>query len=84
MNVVTFSELRANLKEVMDTSADQHEPTVIRRQGGEHMVLMSLRNYESLKETAYLLGTEANAAHLRQSLASLRAGKAKKRKLLEE
>ncbi len=84
MNIVTFSELRTNLKKVMDTSADQHEPTVIRRQGGEHMVLMSLQNYESLKETAYLLGTEANAAHLRKSLASLRSGKAKTRKLLED
>ncbi len=84
MNIVTFSELRTNLKEIMDNSADQHEPTIIRRQGGEHMILISLRNYESLKETAYLLGTESNAAHLRKSLASLRAGKAKKRKLAEE
>jgi antitoxin YefM len=84
MNVVTFSELRTNLKEVMNTSADQHEPVVIRRQTGEHMVIMSLRDYESLSETAYLLGTEANAAHLRKSISSARAGKSIHRQLLEE
>ncbi|MCX7122970.1 MAG: type II toxin-antitoxin system Phd/YefM family antitoxin [Gammaproteobacteria bacterium] len=33
MNVVTFSELRNNLKEVMDLPSDQHEPVVIRRSG---------------------------------------------------
>lgn len=84
MNVVTFSELRTNLKEVIETSIDQHEPVVIRRANGEHMIMLSLRDYESLQETTYLLGTEANAAHLRRSLASLNQGKTFKKKLLEE
>jgi antitoxin YefM len=83
MNIVTFSELRTNLKQIMDNSLDQHEPVVIRRQSGEHMVLMAMRDYESLNETAYLLGTEANAIHLRKSLASARAGKSTRRKLVE-
>ena len=84
MNVVTFSELRTNLKEVIETSIDQHELVVIRRANGEHMIMLSLRDYESLQETTYLLGTEANAAHLRRSLASLNQGKTFKKKLLEE
>ncbi len=84
MNIVTFSELRSNFKEMMNISADHHEPIVIRRQFGDHMIMMSLSDYESLKETAYLLGTKANADHLRKSLSSLRAGKLLKKKLLEE
>jgi antitoxin YefM len=84
MNIVTFSELRSNLKEVMNLSADQHEPVVIRRQTGDHMVMMSLSDYESLSETAYLLGTESNAAHLRKSLASMKSGQLENKKLLEE
>ena len=83
MNVVTFSELRNNLKEVMDLSSDQHEPVVIRRSGGDHMILLSLRDYESLQETNYLLGNEANAAHLRKSLASARSGRSLKKQLIE-
>ncbi len=84
MNVVTFSELRTHLKEIMDNSADRHEEVIIKRAHGENMVLLSLDDYESLKETAYLLGNEANARHLRKSLHSLREGKLLKKRLLEE
>ena len=83
MNVVTFSELRNNLKEVMDNSSDRHEAVVVRRPGKDHMVLLSLRDYESLQETAYLLGTKANADHLRESLASARSGRSLKKSLIE-
>ena len=84
MNIVTFTELRSNLAKIMDAILDQCEPVAIRRPKGEHMVLLSLREYESLKETAYLLGSEANAKHLRKSLASLKAGKTTKKTLLDE
>ena len=84
MNIVTFTELRSNLTKIMDTALDQCEAVIVRRPGGEHMVLLSLRDYESLKETAYLLGSAANAKHLRKSLASLKTGKAKKKILLDE
>ena len=84
MNIVTFTELRQQLKELMDISADQHEPVVIKRPRGENMVLLSQGDYESLKETAYLLGNEANAKHLRQSLTSLQNRKLLKKKLIEE
>jgi antitoxin YefM len=84
MQVITFSELRGHLKEVLDSSADQHEPIVIKRPRGENMVLLSLTDYESLKETAYLLSSEANTKHLRKSIRSLRKGKLLKKDLLEE
>ncbi len=37
-------------------------------------VVISLREYESLKETAFLLGIPANARHLAASIESLRGG----------
>ncbi|MNG30070.1 Antitoxin YefM [compost metagenome] len=49
-------------------------PAIITRQRGEHVVMMSLDDYNALNETVYLLGTEANAKHLRESIAQLRAG----------
>lgn len=84
MNVVTFSELRNDLKRIMDTSADQHEAVIIKRPKGDNMVLLSQQDYESLKETAYLLGSEANAKRLRKSIKSLRNGKLIRKKLIEE
>ena len=78
MNIVTFAELRTRLKQILDASADRHEPVIVKRPKKESMVIISLQDYESLKETVYLLGNEANAAHLRQSIRSLEEGLAVK------
>ena len=75
MNVMTFSEARACFKQALDSVCKDHEPTVITRQCGEHVVLMSLEDYNSMQETLHLLGSEKNAARLRESIAEFRAGK---------
>lgn len=76
MQILTFSEARANLKQTMDDVCRDHEPAVITRQRGEPVVVMSLEDYNSMAETVYLLGNEKNAAWLRESIAQHKAGKA--------
>jgi prevent-host-death family protein len=76
MNVLTFSEARANLERAMDDVCRDHEPAVITRQCGEHVVLLSLDDFNSMVETMYLLGSGANAKRLRESIAQHKAGKA--------
>ncbi len=83
MNPVSYSELRKNLKKIMEQSADRHEPVIIKRPKGETMILLPLSSYESLKETAYLLSNEANAKHLRASLESLKSGQTLEQKLID-
>jgi antitoxin YefM len=68
MDAITYSELRQNLKNIMDQAADKHEPVIVKRQKGENMVLMSLQDYQAIEETAYLLRSPANAMKLLQSL----------------
>ena len=74
MQVLTFSEARAGLKQAMDDVCRDHEPTVITRQRGEHVVLLSLEDFNSMNETMYLLGTTSNASRLRASIAQHKAG----------
>lgn len=76
MQVLTFSQARAGLKQTMDDVCRDHEPAVITRQRGEPVVLLSLNDYNSMAETMYLLGNEANAKRLRASIAQHKAGKA--------
>ena len=83
MRTLTFSEARNNFKEVLDRVAEDHVATLIKRRDAEDAVVMSLSDYNSLQETMYLLSTPANAKHLMESIAQLRAGKAKVRKLIE-
>ena len=44
---------------------------------------LSLEDYHSLEETAYLLRSSKNAARLVQSIEEIEGGKAKERQLLE-
>lgn len=68
----------------MTTSIENYKPVIIKCPYGNDMILLSLRNYESLKETAYLLGHEANAKHLRRSLEQANAQKIVAKNLMGE
>ena len=84
MNIVTFSEARASLKTVMDNVCKDHTPTVVSRVNGEHVVMLSLADFNSMKETLYLLSSPANANHLLESIAQLKAGQAQARELIRD
>lgn len=83
MRTLSFSEARGNLKQVLDQVVEDHVATIIKRRDAEDAVVMSLSDYNALQETMYLLSTPANARHLMESIAQLRAGKAKPRKLAD-
>lgn len=77
MRVVRFSEVRSNLKQVIDEGGDDRHVIVISRYGAPDAVRMSLETYNNWCETAHLLGTPADAAYLAKSLKQLRGGKAR-------
>ena len=64
MIAANFSEFRNNLKKFLDAVEDDNEIIIVKRSKGKGAVLISLSEYNSLKETLHLLGTEANAIHL--------------------
>lgn len=82
MNILTFSEARAGLKAVMDDVCNDHSPTVITRQNGDPVVMLSLADYTSIEETLYLLRSPKNASRLLESFEQLKSGKARKRELI--
>lgn len=84
MNVLTFSEARASLKQTMDDVCNDHAPTVVTRQRGEHVVIMSLADFNSMQETLYLLSTPENAKRLTDSIAQLKAGKTQPLELVSD
>ncbi len=84
MDAVSYSDLRQNLKSYLDKVYNDHDPLIITRKNNENVVLVSMDEYNSLIETNYLLSNEANAAHLKKSIAQYNSGKAKRRELLED
>jgi prevent-host-death family protein len=75
MDTATLSDFRANIKTMLDRTADSHEPLIVTRQQGEDVVVMSLSDYNSHRETISLMSNPANAIKLMQSIAEHRAGK---------
>jgi antitoxin YefM len=84
MRVTSYSNLRKNLSAMMDQVHDDHTPMIITRDGGKSAaVLMSLEDFASHQETAYLLRSPANAKNLLEAIAELDAGKGVERNLQE-
>jgi antitoxin YefM len=71
---MTYSESRARYAEVLNSVNDDREEVVITRAGHDPVVIVSLEDYESLKETAYLLRSPANARRLLASIEELEGG----------
>lgn len=67
----------------MMKTVEDHAPILITRQNGEACVLMSLEEYNSLEETAYLLRSPANAKRLMNVIESLKAGEGTEKDIIE-
>jgi antitoxin YefM len=74
MKTMTYSESRAKYAETLNSVVEDREEVVITRAGHEPVVIVSLDDYESLKETAYLLRSPENARRLLASINRLESG----------
>lgn len=83
MRTLSYSESRANYAKVLDSVTRDREEVIITRSGHEPAVIVSLADYESLQETAYLMRSPANARRLLDSMEELEAGKGTIRSLLD-
>ncbi len=84
MEAVNYSELRKNLKSVLDGVCENHEPIIVTRKNSDNVVLLSYEDYSAIEETAYLLRSPKNAQRLRESIESFHKNKGIERELIED
>jgi len=84
MKTINFSQTRQNLASTFDFVVENSMPVTVTRQNKEPVVIISMKDYQSMIETAYLMQSEANAKRLNRSISQLEAGLGKKRELIEE
>ena len=82
MKTMSYSESRARYAEVLNSVVDDREEVVITRAGHDPVVIVSLEDYESLKETAYLLRSPENARRLLSAIDRLESGEGTVRDLV--
>jgi antitoxin YefM len=81
MKAITYTAARESLASTMNSVCEDHDPVVITRNRDQAVVMISLEDYESLQETAYLLRAPANARRLLDAIGTLEKGKGVKKTL---
>jgi antitoxin YefM len=75
MNAISYTAARENLASTMDRVCNDHTPIIITRNRDQSVVMLSLEDFESLEETAYLMRCPANAKRLLEAIHALENGK---------
>ena len=83
MEAITYTAARQNLAKTMEKVCNDCSPIIVTRKSSNSVVIMSLEDYESLEETAYLLRSPKNAKRLLESIAQLENGKGHEKELIE-
>lgn len=84
VQAVTLKDAKRNLPRLVEQVLADAEPRIVVTDSGEQVVVMPLDEFNSWKETLYLLASPANAAHLRRSVAEAASGQAAHRELNDE
>ncbi|WP_414120732.1 type II toxin-antitoxin system Phd/YefM family antitoxin [Corynebacterium nuruki] len=74
MRTMNYTESRKRYAEILDSVTEDRDPVIITRSGHESVVMVSLDDYESLRESAYLMRSPANARRILDAMEELDAG----------
>lgn len=84
MDTISYTSFRQNLAGTLDKVNQDHVPIMITRQNGEPAIVMSVKDYKSYEETAYLMASPKNAKRVNQSISEIEKGLVKNASLIEE
>lgn len=75
MRTANYTELRKNLSAYLDSVIDDSETVIINRDGNDAVVMISLEEYNAIKETAYLMQSPAMMNAIRKGVEDAETGK---------
>ena len=74
MEVINYTELRKNLKETLDQVSEDQVTYIVHRGAQQNAVIISLAEYNSMKETLHLISHRKNAEVLFDSIDQAKRG----------
>lgn len=84
MRTINFSHTRQNLASTFDSVVDDCMPVIVTRQNKESVVILSMKDYRAMEETAYLMQSQTNAKRLNRAISQLEAGEGVQKELIGE
>ena len=83
MNAVTLNEAKQNLERLVAQVIADADSTIICTDAGQQVVLLPLDEFNSWKETLYLLSNPTNAARLLKSISQAQTGRTEEKELVD-
>lgn len=83
MTALTLNEAKENLERIINQVLESDEPAIVRTESGGQVVVLPLEDFNSWKETIYLLSNSANATHLQKSIEEARSGRSEEKELID-
>ena len=83
MTTFSLDEAKKDLEGLVERVIADAEPIVLATNSGQEVVLISLDEFASWRETFYLLANPANAAHLRKSISEAATGQVYEKELAD-
>ncbi len=77
MKTTNYTDLRNNLKSYLDRVINDSEPLIVHRSGNDSVVVISLDEYNSIKETEYIKSSPVMLERIKAAKDDLQAGKGK-------
>jgi len=74
MKTVNYSEFRNSLKRSLDAVSDDHEIMIVHRSKGRSVVVLSMDEFNSFKETQYLLSSPKNKKKIEEGIIDTEKG----------
>ena len=84
MQVISLTTAQQKLETICEQVYQNHELYLVNQENNHNVVILSLDEYNSWKETNYLLSNPHNAEKLLTSLQKARSGEVFERELIEE
>lgn len=84
MQSLQFKQAQQNFDQLCQKTCEDHEPYIVNREDNNHVVILSLADFNAWQETHYLLSNPNNAQRLLGSLEKARSGQLMQKELIEE
>ena len=84
MRVVAYNDFRNHLSQNLNAVNEDKEIVVVSRTKGKNVVIMDMDEYNSIAETLYVMGNNANRVRLEAAIEEMNKGISFKHDLIEE
>lgn len=84
MKAINYTNLRANLKQILDTITNDFETFIVTRKNNENVVVISEAEYNNMQENLFIRSNKEDYTRLLKSIENAKKGNISLKELVED